>query len=349
MATVEQLTACDWPLPVVSVVDRRTASARQKRTRFVFVRSLEQIVWHAKDVSNGVFYQLMQRHSLESTIFRVDKACVEEDYLTAGDFNAILAAFKMACVPDVEKRGRVRQCSLVPVAAAVSALTAFGHTPETSGVLKALKSLPKSWKLVEQKEEHDRNNEVCLTPCRPAPSPMVNSPAFPPSSQIDPLIDDQIEEAQDENLEDYSFMHELVLEFVCWEASAEDDAKIPAIAVTDRSPLAKQLQELESFRCSKLNRFRAGSAVQRSTCEGEKGAVSDADLSIVSRTLFSHPRPLVSVAALPRLVFAHLPDRGAHPPAAREAGHRREGAGVPRVAPIERAGVELECVEHAAF
>ena len=214
MATIEQLTACDWPLPVVSVVDRRTASARQKRTRFVFVRSLEQIVWHAKDVSNGVFYQLMQRHSLESTIFRVDKACVEEDYLTAGDFNAILAAFKMACVPDVEKRGRVRQCSLVPVAAAVSALTAFGHTPETSAVLRAFKSLPRAWKLVEQKEEHDRNNEVCLTPCRPAqaptPSPMLT--AAVPTSQIDPLIDEQIQEAIDEHLEDLDFASELVLE-----------------------------------------------------------------------------------------------------------------------------------------
>ena len=171
MATVEPLTACDWPLPVVSVVDRRTASARQKRTRFLFVRSVEQIVWHAKDVSNGVFYQLMQRHSLESTIFRVDKACVEEDYLTAGEFNSVLAAFKTACVADVEKRGRVRQCSLVPVAAAVSALTAHGHTPETSAVLRALKSLPKAWKLVEQKEEHDRNNEVPSHPMQTSAGP----------------------------------------------------------------------------------------------------------------------------------------------------------------------------------
>ena len=120
---------------------------------------------------------------------------------------------------------------------------------------------------------------------------------MPRPSQVDLLIDEQIEEAHDESLEDYSFVHELVLEYVCWEASPEDDAKIPALTVADRSPLAKQLKELESFRCAKLNRFRTGSAVQRSTFETEKGALLRF-LGWVSHT-FEIDAPTIDLLAKP--------------------------------------------------
>ena len=112
---------------------------------------------------------------------------------------------------------------------------------------------------------------------------------------MDLLLEDEIKEALEEDLEDYDFATELILEWVAWQPSPEDDAKIQPLVVPERSTLAKQLQELErwrfaprphhmpcpdnptarmrSFRCGKLNRHRLGAAVQQSTFESEKGAL----------------------------------------------------------------------------
>ena len=162
MATIEDKTACGFPLPVISVIDRRTTRGRAKRTRFLFVRSAEIIVWNAVSKSNGTFMQLMARHSLESTVLTVDKTSVEDGILTSEEFSAILKAFKISCVSDVEARRRVRQCSLVPVAACVSALTAWGHTEQTSAILKELRSLPRVWRMEEQRLEDEAAGEVDL-------------------------------------------------------------------------------------------------------------------------------------------------------------------------------------------
>ena len=72
MTTVEHLTVCDWPVPVLSIFDRR--SRRGRRARFLFVRSVEAVVWNAKDKSTGVLFQALQRASLESSILRVEQA-----------------------------------------------------------------------------------------------------------------------------------------------------------------------------------------------------------------------------------------------------------------------------------
>ena len=87
---------------------------------------------------------------------------MEDGVITEEEFGTILDAFRAACVQDVEARPRVRQASLVPLAAAVSALTAHGHTEKTSAILRELKSLPRSWRLQEEKEKLEKNNEVCV-------------------------------------------------------------------------------------------------------------------------------------------------------------------------------------------
>ena len=65
---------------------------------------------------------------------------------------------------------------------------------------------------------------------------------------------------------------ELVLEWVQWEGDDADDASVGQLQNVSRQ-LQKELTELESFRCSKLNRFRITSAVQPSTFAGERACL----------------------------------------------------------------------------
>ena len=112
MATIESKIVCDWPVPVLSILDRR--STRARRSRFLFVRTVEAVVWGAKEKSNGVFYQALQRASLESTIFCVDKQAVKDELVTQGEFDTLMACFLESCVPDVEARRRTRKFSMAP-------------------------------------------------------------------------------------------------------------------------------------------------------------------------------------------------------------------------------------------
>ena len=149
-----------WPMPVVSLVDRRTS--RQRRARFVFSRSLEAILWGLKEKSNGTLFQLLQRHSLEAVVYTVDKGAVEREWLTQAEFDAILGAFREACVVDVEARRRVRQCSMIPLSAAVTACTSFGRNDQTVQILKIFKSLPRLWSMQMQSEADEVAGEVDL-------------------------------------------------------------------------------------------------------------------------------------------------------------------------------------------
>lgn len=117
-----------------------------------------------------------------------------------------------------------------------------------------------------------------------------------PSAQTDLLLEDEIQEAHDEGLEDFDFARcatpspppspttsciklltpsarsELVLDFVQFEAVELDDNSVGQLQRIGRK-LEKELLDLESFRTSKLNRLRITSAVQPSTFAGEKAAL----------------------------------------------------------------------------
>ena len=272
MTTVEHLTVCDWPVPVLSILDRR--SRRSRRARFLFVRSVEAVVWNAKDKSTGVLFQALQRASLESSILRVDKQTVEDGLVMPEEFDTMMACFLDSCVPDVEARRRCRQFSLVPLAAVVSVCTAHGRTAATVELLKALRSLPRVWKMQEEQEENSRKGEV------------------------DFVLDERLEEELEETLEDWDLATELVMEYVQWEPDPDADAHVGQLQTIGRT-LQKQLHDLEAFRTSKLNRHRIGSACQPITFAGEKAAL----LRFLNWVLQSHDvaEPTLDILARPEL------------------------------------------------
>jgi hypothetical protein len=186
MVSIEDRSVLGIPFPIVSLLDRR--STRAKTVRMVFVRSVERIVYHAHERSSGVLSQALQRLGMDATIFHVDKKAVDESIVTQQEADQILAAFRPACVVDVEAARKVRQCSLIPVAVCVSACQAYGRCAETTATLQELKSLPRAWSIEMQHEEDTRNGELDL------------------------VLQDQRMEANDEDLEMYDLATELVLE-----------------------------------------------------------------------------------------------------------------------------------------
>lgn len=335
MVTVEMQTALNMPLPIISLIDR--TSNRPARKRFVFMRSLEQIVWGAREKSNGVLAQLLQRLSQDSCIYTVHRASVDNDdaWLKEQEFQTILQIFRENCVHDVEvastigpasgypkstqdlhstltplpmsnvhthnihpqetiprpyqisnhlqspsilpldsqARRRVRQCSMIPLSVCVSALTTHGRNDGTVAVLKQIKALPRLWQMeIEQEKNHDEGVH-------------------------DMTLHEEIQEEADETLENYDLAHELVIEYVQWMPSEEDDARVSQI-VPGRS-LQKQLEQLESFRTSKLNHLRVGSYVQPITFAGEKACL----LRFFGwyQRAFEDPEPTMAVLTRPDL------------------------------------------------
>ena len=258
MVDVTEQMVLGQTIPILSLVDRTTR--RMRRTRFVFTRSIERVVWASLSKSNGTFSNLLARNSLQNSVYTVRKAAVmrdddesdddadaDEGWLTLEEYNQIMHCFRQHCHDDFETRLKVRQASMIPIAACITALQCHGRDDRTTAWLKAFNSLPKLWQMRIEDEQDKSRGEVDLA----------------------------LKEDIDETAEvEYDFCTELVMDFVNWEAFEEDDAKISQLPAAKISPkLARELKELESFRTALLHHERYTSAVKPSTFVTEKAAL----------------------------------------------------------------------------
>jgi hypothetical protein len=250
MVTLEERTVMSSTIPIVSFVDR--TSTRKRRTRFVFMRSVEIVIWNADQKSNGTFSNFLQRHSLHQSIYTANSGAVMDaaglgGWLTDQEFGEIMRTFRQNCCLDVESRNKVRQCSLLPLAACITAIQAFGQSERTTAWLSAFNSLPRLWQMRLEDEEDASRGEVNLA------------------------LQEDINEATEEA---YDFTTELVMEFCGFECLPEDDAKMTQLpAAKINKQLASELKDLESFRTSMLQHDRYTSAVKAETFATEKASL----------------------------------------------------------------------------
>jgi len=164
----------------------------------------------------------------------------------------------MRMLVDAEAKGRVRKVGLVPVSAAIAALTSFGRTDATTAILRALKSLPKRWAIEIQQEVNELNDEY-------------NSDLDVEMKQLD-KNPESIADMEDEGMEkeEIDLATELLLTPLPQETK-EEAAKCQNMAL---SPIPKALDEefkaFERYRQAEFCRHRASSQVVSTTIDGDR-------------------------------------------------------------------------------
>ena len=109
-----------FTMPVVSLTDRRAAGNRL--VRFCFQRHLETVLYGRSDGSSGPIWKVMNQAGIGSTTLPVSKASVAAGLITDAEYTALMDTFKSALPADVvdpSSLGRIRNCTIIPLAAAV--------------------------------------------------------------------------------------------------------------------------------------------------------------------------------------------------------------------------------------
>ena len=109
---------------------------------------------------------LRRRKDIGATPMTINKAAVTADLITDDEFKAIMDTFKSALPADVVdpcSLGRIRNCTILPLAAAATVVRTFGRSPASMAWLRALSQpVPQAWELREEQEANDAAGEVDL-------------------------------------------------------------------------------------------------------------------------------------------------------------------------------------------
>ena len=151
-------------MPVISLTDRRAAGNRL--VRFVFQRHLETVLYGRSEGSSGPIWKAMNAAGIGSTTMTINKAAVTAGLVTDDEFKAIMDTFKSALPADVVdpcSLGRIRNCTILPLAAAATVVRTFGRSPASMAWLRALSQpVPQAWELRAEQEANDAAGEVDL-------------------------------------------------------------------------------------------------------------------------------------------------------------------------------------------
>ena len=239
-----------FTMPVVSMVDRRAAGNRV--VRFVFQRHLETVLYGRSEGSSGPIWKVMNAAGIGATTMAINKAAVIAQTITEAEFKAIMDAFKSALPADVvdpSSLGRIRNCTILPLAAAATVVRTFGRSPASMAWLRALSQpMPQAWELQEEQEANIAAGEV------------------------DYVLEEKLDDSNFE-AEEMSFAQELTTmpEF---STDKDDDERLKTYILQRIPPMLKR--ELDRYLLYRTETFaarRAGGAVQSISAEADNTAL----------------------------------------------------------------------------
>ena len=239
-----------FTMSVVSLVDRRAAGNRI--VRFVFQRHLEAVLYGRIEGSSGPIWKLMNQTGMSSTTLSVSKQSVTANTITDAEYTAIMAEFRSSLPGDMidpSSLGRIRNCTILPIAAAATIVRSFGRSGAALAWLRAFNQpVPQAWELREEQEANEAANEMDL------------------------LLNDKIEELGFE-AEEISFADELKTMAV-FSTDKEDDERLKTY-ILERVPstLKSDLETYILHRTATFAARRQGGAVQSVSAEADRTAL----------------------------------------------------------------------------
>ena len=148
-------------------------------------RHVENVLYQRLDGgSTGALWKILNETGLSRTSLICNKASVQMGIITQAEMNEVLELFRQTSTRGIDpcSLGRVRSCTLLPIATVACICRCFGRSPASIALLRALaQPVPESWTLQEQQE------------------------ALADEGEVDLLIDEQLEKAADFEAEDLSF------------------------------------------------------------------------------------------------------------------------------------------------
>ena len=233
-----------FTMPVVSLTDRRAAGNRL--VRFCFQRHLETVLYGRSAGSSGPIWKVMNQAGIGATTLAVSKANVATGLITEAEYHALMDAFKSALPADVidpSSLGRIRQCTMLPLAAAATVVRTFGRSSASMAWLRALNQpMPQAWELQEQQ---DANEEVGV---------------------VDASLNAQVDQAEFE-ADESSFAAELRT-MPAFSTDREDDDRLRTYSLRHVPPgLKRDLDRYVAFRTATFSARRQGGAVQSISAE----------------------------------------------------------------------------------
>ena len=239
-----------FTMSVVSLVDRRAAGNRI--VRFVYQRHLEAVLYGRMEGSSGPIWKLMTQTGMSSTTLSISKQSVTAGTITDAEYNAIMTEFKSSLPADMvdpSSLGRIRNCTILPIAAAATIVRTFGRSGAAMAWLRAFNQpIPQAWELREEQEANDAAGEVDL------------------------LLNDQLDELGFE-AEDMSFADELK-QMAVFSTDGEDEERLKTYILAQVPANLKS--DLDAYILNRTATFaarRQGGAVQSISAEADRTAV----------------------------------------------------------------------------
>ena len=226
-------------LPRLQMRDRRAAG--HPSVLWIYQRHLERILYHRSEGgSTGAIWKLLNKTGMGATALQVNSAAVDLGHVTQAEHEELVRIFKDSTDGlDPSSLGRIRSCTMLPLATAAAVARTFGRSAESLAFLRAFNQVvPLGWELLEEQEAHTAQGEVDL------------------------VLNEQLEELGFE-AEEKTFAEELTETFAQFTLNAEDDGKVKAYAL-QRVPAALQA-ELDAYVTHRTATFaatRGGGAVQ---------------------------------------------------------------------------------------
>ena len=135
-----RIDACGFTMPRIQLRDRRAAGS--PLVWFVYQRHLERVLYGRDDGgSTGPIWKLMNRAGIGSTALSISKPTVSAGVITEEEYSAIMRVFKDTLpseMVDPCSLGRIRMCTVLPLATAASVVRSFGRSPASMAWLRAV-------------------------------------------------------------------------------------------------------------------------------------------------------------------------------------------------------------------
>jgi hypothetical protein len=236
-------------MPCVTLIDRRAGG--QPLVKFCFQRHLEAVLYGRADGSSGPIWKLLNATGMGATALQVSKLSVTNSLLTQSEFDQLLATFKQNLTSDMvdpSSLGRIRVCTLLPLATASALARAVGRSPAATAFLTAFSQpVPDSWKMLDEQVANDAAGEDDLV--------------------LNERLDDMNWEA-----EEMTFAQELT-SMPVFQAVADDEQRIGTYTLRPNmiSPVLKrELNAYIFFRTATFAARRQGGAVQSISAEADR-------------------------------------------------------------------------------
>ena len=135
-----------FSMPRITLANRRAGGAVPRMIHWVCQRHLEILLFGRVDGgSSGAIWKILNVSALGSTSLCCARKAVDEETITDEEFTQIMAAFKQALpaeMCDPSSLGRIRSCTLLPIATVTTTSWACGcHVFARKRVVVSLNTL----------------------------------------------------------------------------------------------------------------------------------------------------------------------------------------------------------------